>query len=461
MPKRNLILFIIILAIILLTVLGYVFLSTSSTPTGTTQGTNFLAKFLPFGKSTQAPTTVTPPANVSGYTPPTTPEAPIVKLNKVSSIAVAGYTVFQKERFKEMPVVVPATLPTDQTTSATTTPSVPATTKTNTKNKTVPAKPTAPLTEFVPAVRYVARATGNIYQSFADKIEERKFSSTIIPKVYEAYFGSQGESVIMRYLGTDNNTIETFVGSLPKEILGADTSGNIDIKGSFLPENITDMSISPDALKIFYLFNVGNSSVGITAGALGDKKSQVFDSPFTEWLSSWPNSKMVTITTKPSSNEPGYMYAINPDKKDLNKILGGINGLTTLTSPNGKLVLYSDSSLTLNIYNINTNSSSLIGLKSLPEKCIWGKNSDVIYCAVPKFINQESYPDAWYQGEISFSDTLWKIDPATGNSTIISDPTSIAGGEDTDGIKLSLDNSENYLFFINKKDSYLWELNLK
>ena len=95
-------------------------------------------------------------------------------------------------------------------------------------------------------LRYVDKATGNIYQTFADKIDERKFSSSVIPRVYEAFFGNEGESVIMRYLKTDNRTIETFVGALPKEFLGSDSVGTNEIKGSFLPENISDISVSPD-----------------------------------------------------------------------------------------------------------------------------------------------------------------------------------------------------------------------
>ena len=43
----------------------------------------------------------------------------------------------------------------------------------------------------------------------------------------------------------------------------------------------------------------------------------------------------------------------------------------------------------------------------------------------------------------------------------ISDLVSINGMENIDSIKLALDESENYLFFVNKKDSYLWEFNLK
>ena len=60
------------------------------------------------------------------------------------------------------------------------------------------------------------------------------------------FFGIRASLVIMRYLKkTDprqgeagNQTIETFVGTLPKEYLGADSIGTSEITGSFLPEKI-------------------------------------------------------------------------------------------------------------------------------------------------------------------------------------------------------------------------------
>ncbi len=435
----------------------FYFYRPASQTTGTAQGTNFLANFLPFGTGkTTTPTSTTTPVNVSGYVPPvTTTEVANTSLKKVSSFPVAGFGVFMKERFKD--VANPTlTLPLSGDGSNT----VPPAKGGSGGLKTTTPKPTAPLTEFAPALRYVEKATGNIYETFADSIDERKFSSTIIPKVYDAYFGNTGQSVVMRYLKDDNKTIETFVGVIPKEYLGADSSVANEITGSFLPENISDISVSPDTSKIFYLFDTGNSIAGVTLNLQTNTKVQVFDSPFTEWLSSWPNSKMITITTKPSVNEPGYVYAVNPDNQDLTKVLGGIKGMTTLTSPDGKMVLYGDNSLSLNVFDTDTGSSSLLGVKTLPEKCVWGSASDVVYCAVPKSIAEGDYPDSWYQGEVSFNDQIWKIDVKSGNTTMIADPFS-TNGEDVDAIKLGLDGSQNYLFFINKKDSYLWELNLK
>ena len=265
----------------------------------------------------------------------------------------------------------------------------------------------------------------------------------------------------MRYLKTDGKTIETFVGSLPKEYLGADTTPDNEIKGSFLPEDIKDVSISLDASSIFYLFNIGDNTVGTTLNLSNNKKAQIFDSPFTEWSSWWPNNKMITLTTKPSSGVPGYMYAIDLNSKNLSKIFGGINGFTTLASPSGKLVLYGNNNLSLSVYHTDTNVPNLLGVRTLPEKCVWGKKNNVVYCAVPKIIDVGQYPDAWYQGEVSFGDRFWKIDIEDGNATMVADPTTINAREEIDGIKLALDEGENYLFFINKKDSFLWELELK
>src|SRR3989344_1322949 len=439
MSKRNFILLIIVLGAVIIAVFGFLYFRKPTTPPeGDTGGTNFFSQFNPFGASKPATPTITPPINVSE--PETVPEEETlgVKLRKVSSMPVAGFTVFIKERIINTPLIQEGQIPLPKT-----------------------SKITPPKTEFIPALRYVEKARGIIYQTFADKIIERKFSNTIIPKIYDAYFGNKGENVIMRYLKGDDRTIETFIGNLPKESLGDITNGDKEIKGSFLPENVQDISVSPDTKKIFYLFDNGENIVGTVLNFIDKKKVQIFDSPFTEWLSIWQNEKIITLSTKPSGNASGYMYTVDGSGKNLNKILGNINGFTTLSGPDGKLILYGDNSLSLYLHHTDTRNSDVLGVRTLPEKCVWGKANDIIYCAVPKSIDFSLYPDAWYQGEVSFNDQIWKLDAKNRNATLILDPATAPGGEEIDGIKLAMDEGENYLFFVNKKDSFLWELNLK
>ncbi len=468
MSKRNIILIAIILVIIAFFAFGFMYLYKPANNTGGDTGsTNFLSNFFPFGKSTNVKdnNNGTSPVDVSGYIPTTTPstQTPAKELLvKISSMPVAGYGVFMKERFKDVVIQTPAPEATTTTTIDTNKTNTPPTVA-DTKKGVLSQKiiPMAPSTEFVPSIRYVERATGNIYQTFADNIDERKFTTTMIPMVHDAFFGKNDDSVVMRYLTTDTNLIDSFIGILPKEILGGDTSISNEVTGSFLPENITDISVSPDGSYIFYLLKNNDSIIGSTATSYGDTKNQIFTSPFTEWLSQWPNDRMITLTTKPSAVFLGSVYSLDPNTKNFTKIFGGISGMTTLTSPNGKLILYNNNNLSLRIYNVDTKDSVSVGVKTMPEKCVWNKASTELYCAVPGYITGNNYPDTWYMGETSFSDNIWKINIENGSTTQIADPTSFSSGEEIDGIKLSLDDSEKYLFFVNKKDSYLWEFNLK
>ncbi|MFZ1020156.1 MAG: hypothetical protein WAN61_04210, partial [Minisyncoccia bacterium] len=416
MSKRNLNLLIIALVVIIIAVFGFLYFRSKTNIPGNTNstGSNFLSQFNPFGNGKTTTPVITPPVNVSGYVPPAT--SVTAKLIKISSMPIAGYTVFQQERLKNVPVPVPS-LPASAAPIPTS-----ATGTVSTKAKVGTGTPQPPLTEFAPALRYVARADGNIYETFADNVDERKFSGTVIPEIYEARFGNTGLSVVMRYLKTTGEeTVETFLGALPKEYLGADTTTVNNVTGSFLPENITSVSVSPDDSSLFYLFNSGNNFNGNIAGVIlnlmTNKKTQIFNSPFSEWLPNWPSANIITLTTKPASGIPGYMYEMSASGKNFNEVLGGINGLTTLASPDGKLILYADDSLSLFVYNTNTKTSDLLGVKTLPEKCVWSGASDAIYCAVPKSIVPGAYPDAWYKGEVSFNDQFWKIDLTTGTTT--------------------------------------------
>jgi len=414
MSKRNFILLVIVFTI-LTTIFVAVYFNQSPRNGGTEDG-GFLSNLNPFGKSNSTPGYTTPSYATPSDDTNNTPGEIIPNLfSKISSMPVAGYGIFQKERVEK---------------------------------------------EFFPAVRYADRATGNIYQTFVDDIKERKFSTTIIPTVYEAVFDNNGDTAILRYLKNDGQTIQTFLGTLPKESLGSDVTEGYELKGYFLPDNISDLSLSLDATNLFYLLKSTNSVSGITLSIKDSKKTQIFDSQFTEWLPWWGTNNTISLTTKASGNTLGYMYTLDTSRK-FTKTLGGTVGLTTLGSPDGKMVLLSDSSLTLSVYNTTTREIRTLGLQTLPEKCAWSKDSLIVYCAVPRNPSVALYPDSWYQGEISFDDQIWNVDIVKGTTTLIADPFVSEGGEQIDAIKLSLDTNENYLFFVNKKDSFFWKLDLK
>ena len=104
MSKRNFILLIIILGLIVIAVFGLLYFQQKTTvPEDESQGTNFISQFNPFGAK-PTPPAVTPSTDASEYQSDTG-ETQKIKLVKVSSMPVAGFTVFTKERLKEIPTV--------------------------------------------------------------------------------------------------------------------------------------------------------------------------------------------------------------------------------------------------------------------------------------------------------------------------------------------------------------------
>ena len=128
--------------------------------------------------------------------------------------------------------------------------------------------------------------------------------------------------------------------------------------------------------------------------------------------------------------------------------MGSILGLTTLSGPEGRFVLYSRSTsqdFVLGLYNIPEKTSVDLGINTLPEKCVWSLlQTEIVYCAVPNFIEPQTYPDSWYQGVTTFSDEIWRINLESKVFDLLTTPLR-DGGEEVDAINLILDEKEEYL----------------
>jgi len=161
-------------------------------------------------------------------------------------------------------------------------------------------------------IRYIERGLGHIYETNMSNLKEERISNETRLKIYEALWGNAGNGVVIRYLNGDkNDTIQTYSMVL-RDIKNATTTEGgrrIETDGVFLPENISEVVVSQEkGDRMFYVLPTGDSSVGITAGFDGKKQAQIFDSPLKEWLSFWPNDKLITLTTKPSQNVSGFIF---------------------------------------------------------------------------------------------------------------------------------------------------------
>lgn len=312
-------------------------------------------------------------------------------------------------------------------------------------------------------IRYMERGTGHVYErTFASGTPmgpAKEISNTTIPRIQETLWMPDGNSLLLRYSKEDSNEIDTFFGALAIAASSDSAPGSID--GNFLDENINEL-VWGGKNKIFALENTGGQGAGIISNPDGKKQSKIFESPLSEWIPEWPKEGTITLTTKASYQAPGFLFFLNTANGNQKKILAEINGLTTLANPDTSYVLYSESTnrgFTLNILNVKTGDKNIAPIQTLPEKCVWSKkDSATAWCLVPKFQISGNYPDDWYQGTISFSDDIWKINVKTGESELL---VSIGNGIDVDGINLFTDKAESKLFFTNKKNMTLWSFQLQ
>ncbi len=444
MSRAKIITIIILIIFVLFGV--YFFFSNKGGNGGSSTDSGFKS-FFPFGKQTTNTNNQTTPSDSTTPSDTTPVENPPVvlsstsKLQQLTNRSVAGMLPVEETRLsKDQPVVDPNA------------------------PKVFGVKPPAPKTEVATAVRYMERGTAHIFDIFPDTKQELRVSNTTIPRIHDATFGKDGASVIFRFLDTDNTTIKTYSAQITTAKDLTQGTGTLDLpplKGAFLADDIPNITISTDGTKMFYLSKFNTGVVGNLSLLDGTKKTTVFDSAFTDWLPRFANSRQVLLVSKASGLALGSAYILDTQTKTYGNILSGVTGLTGLLSPDNKLFLYAvggTGKMDLNLITVSSKTNTGLNISTLPEKCVWTKDSKTIYCAVPKQLLQNSiYPDAWYQGLESWSDSLYKIDVKSGQVQMI-EPLSVGDGIDATNLELNV--KENYLVFINKKDSTLWSFDL-
>ncbi|MEK7569072.1 MAG: hypothetical protein AAB497_03085 [Patescibacteria group bacterium] len=318
--------------------------------------------------------------------------------------------------------------------------------------------------------RYIERGLGHIFETPLATYVESRISNETHAGLSEALWGNGGKSVVIRSLSDKygsiaikssilnlGSTISSFARSTSTESIPEFT----ETEEVLLPDFIPFMATAEDgADKLFYLENGASASAGSVASFKNvASASKIFSSVFTEWLPQFPNQNLVTLASKPSAGIPGHLFFINTKTKALTKPLGGIMGLTTLTSHDGKFILYSEAIAelsTLWVYDTATRAARSLPVRTLPEKCTWSfKNPTLAYCAVPQTLPVARYPDQWYQGTVSFSDTVWTIDTATGRAEKVMTPSDY-NAPSLDIINPVLSSDDYYLLFMNKVTGTPW-----
>ncbi len=315
-------------------------------------------------------------------------------------------------------------------------------------------------------LRFVDRAVSNVYEYVLSSQtgEVQRVTNVTIPKIQETVWSNSGSNLVLRYLDTDTDNISSFSAKIKTSSSSVSTNSFQELTGAFLSPNIKQLAINPTGDKLFGLVDKSDKSgtYGFTTNLDGSGKKIIFDSPISYWNISWPKENIITLTTKPNYKDVGLLYFFNTRTYSMDRILGDITGMFTLTNKDANLVAYSyssDNSFNLDIYDVTNKISDGYKIPTLADKCVWGNNNTkILYCAIPQTITPDNYPDAWYQGLESFNDDIWKIDLENGTMQQIYQGDA---NKNIDAFDLKISLDDQYLIFSNKIDLSLWLLQLK
>jgi len=231
-------------------------------------------------------------------------------------------------------------------------------------------------------------------------------------------------------------------------LTAASTSNNFslpEIELELIEGKISTLIVSPAADQIFTLEQVGEETIGKVLNLKTNQSRLVFESKINAWLAAWPEKNLISLTIKPTNQGAGAAYLLNLRNDRLERIIGGINGLLTLISPDGQKILYSRggaSGLELGLYDRQKNMNRILTISTLPEKCVWSPDSSMVYCASPRILPPAVYPDDWLAGEIIFDDWLWEINATTGLNRLVWSAETGLG----DAIKLQIADQGKVVF---------------
>lgn len=310
-------------------------------------------------------------------------------------------------------------------------------------------------------VRYAERSTGNIFEYDVKSGVTQRVTNTTIPKVKETIWAPNGKLLVLRSLSDDGTYIRSYFGSVSTTT--ATGTGDVrSLDGAYLQNGIYDMAVLGSTTRMFTLEHTTNGTVGTVSNFNGSAPVIAYRSPARELAIQWATSDTVGIATKPGSYVNGYLYAVNARTGAVSKLLGPLPALTSLSSPRRDHVLYSyngKDGLDLVLMNTATGARTPLSISTLASKCAWTADSRRAYCAGPSSRLDRDFADLWHQGVVSSNDDIWEIDTAGGTADLIRYGADLEGGP-ADMTQLKAVGKGPTLFYINKKDSILWMIEL-
>jgi len=299
---------------------------------------------------------------------------------------------------------------------------------------------------------FADRTTGHIYGYNRQRNKTYQISNTTIPGIHDAYIFNNGKSVVFRYTDEEKGAIVGVLATIPSVPDTAQAEPLLNI--TYLPSEVTSVAINKKTNLLSYL--VSNDE-GASVYTIQDNKRAVLvgSSPFKQWALSYGGNSLYA-TSKPSAYIPGQTVLLPA----FSFVLGDKTGLMSTPGENGQLLSSMWTSVGLKTFFSKNGDNTVLSISTVASKCVWG-NSEIAFCAVPKSLprGSEGLPDDWFQGRISFSDTLVSVDSKS-NTVLPLYSLDTTEKIPFDVVSLTPSLDDTMFGFVRKQDGSLWLLDL-
>jgi hypothetical protein len=300
-------------------------------------------------------------------------------------------------------------------------------------------------------VAYFKRGIGHVFTTPFDgsEPEERSIQLTV-PNIIKVEWASDGKFALLTSLNdlVLENSWVNFTSTTTTEV-------------GIFSEPFLDASFSPDSKQIVTFSKRSNANVIRTSTPKGTGANVIHSTVIPDYEVEWISPRTIALKTRTSAFAPSLLQIVRSTGGSPIVLSSEKNGFDAKWDPEGFIYVSSQADQrgrisSTAIYDSREDDGKSIEIgKTLPEKCIFSsKFVTTIYCGFPQNLGSDPLPDAWYMGNISFNDLLVRYNYSEKTIEVL-----LAGGG-FDFTDLVLSEDEDYIFFINKKDSTPWSLKL-
>lgn len=303
--------------------------------------------------------------------------------------------------------------------------------------------------------RFMEEGTGHVYEyDVADK-QTYRISNTSVPKIQEAFWSTDGNSVAFRY--EDGGALKAATAEL-----ATSTAESAFRKVNFLPLGIKSLALAPDGAQVFYIIpgSAAGTAQGVIANRDGSSPRVLFTSKLPRWFASWPSQNSILVSS-PWSEDGGLVYRINPQSGAQALIFStqgtfvGANG-----GPGGDVLVVSPDDALLN--SLAGTAGTLIpqGIATWPSLCAFGSasTSTAVCASIPR-AGLRLFAQ-WQRGEYDFASAPVLVNLSGGLPVYLIPPAEL-GDRVFDIVNPALSPDASYATFKNRVDGMLWGVRIK